>query len=235
MTDIPYNIGLNPETGLNIDSHQAENLGERRKMHMKKFATMLCAAVMTASLSIAAIAAPSIGELIPEAPAVAADQEEYIPEGAKLVVTNVETQNYMNEKVTKAVDEFNAEDSTVTIQDTMKELDVDVTAENKTTDDTVVDLAEYKALMPAFADLALEENGELSYKLAKEGKIEASFKLELAKELNKDDLLIMQVDPETEEVYFVELKDFDPATGEITAEFPCLGPIVVLTKGEAAK
>ena len=147
---------------------------------MKKFATMLCAAVMTASLSIAAIAAPSIGELIPEAPVVAAGQEEYIPEGAKLVVTNVETKNYTSEKVRNAVDEFNAEDSTVTIQDTMKELGVDITAENKTTDGTVVDLAEYKALMPAFADLALEENGKLSYKLAKEGKIEVSFKLELA-------------------------------------------------------
>ena len=203
---------------------------------MKKFATMLCTAVMTASLSVAAIAAPSIGELIPEAPAVTAGQEEYIPEGAKLVVTNVETQNYMNEKVTKAVDEFNADDSTLTIQNVMETLGVDREGENKTADGNVVDLKEYKALMPAFADLVLKKEDIISYELKDEdAKIEASFKLELAKELNKDDLLIMQVDPETEEVYFIELKDFDPATGEITAEFPCLGPIVVLTKGEAAK
>ena len=201
---------------------------------MKKFATMLCAAVMTASLSIAAIAAPSIGQLIPEGVQLAAGSE-YIEDGYTLVVQNVQTDKYANEKVTKTVDEFNAEDSTVTIQDTMKELDVNVTAENKTTDDTVVDLTEYKALMPVFADLALEENGKLSYKFAEEGKIETSFKLELAKELNKDDLLIMQVDPDTAEVYFIELKDFDPATGEITAEYPCLGPIIVLTKGEVAK
>ena len=92
--------------------------------------------------------------------------------------------------------------------------------------------------MPKFADLALEKDNELSYKLeqlAKGEKIEVSFKLELAKELNKDDLLIMQIDPETEEVYFIEIKDFDPKTGEITADFPCLGPIVVLTKGEVAE
>ena len=205
---------------------------------MKKLTAMICAAVMTFSLSVGAIAAPSIGELIPEAPVVAAGQEEYVPEGYKLVVTNVETHNYTSEKVKDAVEAFNAEESTVTIQDTMKALSVDVTKENKTTDETVVDLTEYKALMPKFADLALEKDNELSYKLeqlAKGEKIEVSFKLELAKELNKDDLLIMQVDPDTAEVYFIELKDFDPATGEITAEYPCLGPIIVLTKGEAAK
>ena len=200
---------------------------------------MICAAVMTFSLSVGAIAAPSIGELIPEAPVVAAGQEEeYISEGYKLVVTNVETQNYTSEKVKDAVEAFNAEESTVTIQDTMKALSVDVTKENKTTDETVVDLTEYKALMPKFADLALEKDNELSYKLeqlAKGEKIEVSFKLELAKELNKDDLLIMQIDPETEEVYFIEIKDFDPKTGEITADFPCLGPIIVLTKGEVAE
>lgn len=205
---------------------------------MKKLTAMICAAVMTFSLSVGAIAAPSIGELIPEAPIVAAGQEEYVPEGYKLVVTNVETQNYTSEKVKDAVEAFNAEESTVTIQDTMKALGVDVTKENKTTDETVVDLTEYKALMPKFADLALEKDNELSYKLeqlAKGEKIEVSFKLELAKELNKDDLLIMQIDPETEEVYFIEIKDFDPKTGEITADFPCLGPIIVLTKGEVAE
>ena len=199
---------------------------------------MICAAVMTFSLSVGAIAAPSIGELIPEAPVVAAGQEEYISEGYKLVVTNVETQNYTSEKVKDAVEAFNAEESTVTIQDTMKALGVDVTKENKTTDETVVDLTEYRALMPKFADLALEKDNELSYKLeqlTKGEKIEVSFKLELAKELNKDDLLIMQIDPETEEVYFIEIKDFDPKTGEITADFPCLGPIIVLTKGEVAE
>ena len=220
---------------MNIDSHEAENLGERRKMHMKKFATMLCAAVMTASLSIAAIAAPSIGELIPEGVQLTAGSE-YIEDGYTLVVQNVQTDKYTNEKVRDIIDEFNADDSTLTIQDVMETLGVDLEGENKTTDDNVVDLKEYKALMPAFADLVLKKEDIISYELkGEDAKIEASFKLELAKELNKDDLLIMQVDPETEEVYFIELKDFDPATGEITAEFPCLGPIIVLTKGEAAK
>lgn len=202
---------------------------------MKKFATMLCAAVMTASLSIAAIAAPSIGQLIPEGVQLAAGSE-YIEDGYTLVVQNVQTDKYANEKVKDAVDAFNADDSTLTIQDTMEALGVDLEGENKTTDGNVVDLKEYKALMPAFADLVLKKDDILSYELkGEDAKIEASFKLELAKELNKDDLLIMQVDPDTAEVYFIELKDFDPATGEITAEYPCLGPIIVLTKGEVAK
>lgn len=201
---------------------------------MKKLTAMICAAVMGASLTMTAIAAPSIGELIPEAATVVSGSE-YIEDGYKLVVDNVDTQDYSSEKVRDVVDEFNADDSTMTIQDAMKELGVDLTEENKTTDENVVDLSQYKALMPVFADLVLEKGDERSYKFTEDGKIEVSFKLELAKELNKDDLLIMQVDPETEEVYFIELKDFDPETGEITAEFPCLGPIIVLTKGEAAK
>lgn len=195
---------------------------------MKKLTALLCAAAMTVSMAMTAMAAPSIGELIPEAPAVKAGAE-YIPEGYTVAVKNAQVDNYKNETVKEAVKAFNAENSTVTIQDTMKTLGVDVTAENKTTDGTVVDLTEYKALMPEFADLVLEKGAEVSYTI--DGKIEVSVKLELAKELTKEDLLIMQVDPETGEVYFIEVKDFDPATGEITAEFPCLGPFTVLTKG----
>ena len=35
---------------------------------MKKFTAMICAAAMSASMAITAVAAPSIGQLIPEAP-----------------------------------------------------------------------------------------------------------------------------------------------------------------------
>ena len=37
---------------------------------MKKFTAMICAAAMSASMAITAVAAPSIGQLIPEAPEV---------------------------------------------------------------------------------------------------------------------------------------------------------------------
>ena len=44
----------------------------------------------------------------------------------------------------------------------------------------------------------------------------------------------MQVDPAHRQmIYFIELDEYDPVTGAITAEFPVLGPFMVLEKSEA--
>ena len=41
---------------------------------MKKFTAMICAVAMSASMAITAVAAPSIGQLIPEAPDLVAGE-----------------------------------------------------------------------------------------------------------------------------------------------------------------
>lgn len=198
---------------------------------MKKLTTGICAAMLSVSMAVTALAAPSIGELIPEAPAVVSGE---IPENEWLIVQNVDTEQYSDEKVADVVTKFNADkeedkDGIEKPVDVLKALDVDLTQEIKTNKDNVIDPEEYDALMP-FADLAITDGVNVTYKA--NGKIEASFKLEVAKDLKQEDLVIMMVDPETGEVYFIEIDEYDPETGEITAEFPCLGPFLVMTKGE---
>lgn len=59
------------------------------------------------------------------------------------------------------------------------------------------------------------------------GKISASFTgNELTKDKTDDQLVIVQVDPETDKVYFVDVK-IDPATNTLSADFPCTGPFVI--------
>ena len=53
-------------------------------------------------------------------------------------------------------------------------------------------------------------------------------KVEPAKDLKLENLAIMQIDPFTADPYFIELDDYVAETGEITATFPCLGPIMIL-------
>ena len=58
---------------------------------MKKFIAMICAVAMSASMAITAVAAPSIGQLIPEAPVLVAGE---FPEGYELAVQNADTSAY---------------------------------------------------------------------------------------------------------------------------------------------
>ena len=44
---------------------------------MKKFTAMFCAAAMSLGMAFTAVAAPSIGELIPEAPVVESGDHEW--------------------------------------------------------------------------------------------------------------------------------------------------------------
>ena len=81
-------------------------------------------------------------------------------------------------------------------------------------------------------DLVITDGTEVSY--TTDGEVRATIQVEPARDLEAEDLLLMQVDPETGEVYFLDVEEYDPETGEITATFPCLGPIMVLVKTETA-
>ena len=75
---------------------------------MKKFTAMICAAAMSASMAITAVAAPSIGQLIPEAPEVVSGE---IPTGYYLDVQNVDTTKYEEKAVADIVEKFNRDDT----------------------------------------------------------------------------------------------------------------------------
>ena len=218
---------------------------------MKKFTAMICAVAMSASMAITAVAAPSIGQLIPEAPVLVAGE---FPEGYELAVQNADTSAYEVKDVADIVEKFNKDEDDpdyvlVTIQDVMDALTkYQVTDETEseaqteaqsegsektgifTTKGNPVDLSEYEPLMP-FVDLVITNGVDVRYDL--ENPVTAKMKVEVAKKFAKEDLLLMQVDPFTGRYYFIELDECDAETGEITAEFPCLGPFTVLAKSEA--
>ena len=75
---------------------------------MKKFTAMICAAAMSASMAITAVAAPSIGQLIPEAPELVSGE---IQSGYYLDVQNVDTTKYEEKAVADIVEKFNLDDT----------------------------------------------------------------------------------------------------------------------------
>lgn len=196
---------------------------------MKKLTAMMCAAAMALNVAMSAAAAPSIGQLIPESPHVV---EANIPQGYELVIQEVAADKYENRTVADVVTKFNDDTVKVTVAEALEMLDVE-TEDIKTTDGNDVDPTAYEALMP-FVDVALIHGTEVSYTIDSEVKV--TFTAEVTKNLKAEDLLIMQIDPATGEVYFIEIgeEDFDAETGEITVTFPGLGPFTILEKGAAA-
>lgn len=213
---------------------------------MRKFVTILCTAALALGIANTALAAPSIGQLIPEAP-VLASTDAVIPEGLVLDVVNAQPEKYEIATVTDVVTRFNDDDdeNIISVMDVLEALKdasdkaLDPQGEIKTYhEEMVIDPEEYEPLMP-YVDLVLTDETDVYYDLDGEVlKVKVTFKTEVVKDLDldleeygKDDLLIMQIDPKTGEVYFIEIEEYDPETGEITAEFPCLGPFTILVKG----
>lgn len=190
---------------------------------MKRLTAFICAAAMTLGMTMTAAAAPSIGSLIPEAPTVVSGN---IPEGYSLAVQEANTANYTNATVASVVDRFNDDTVVLSVAEALTELGVDTTAPVTTESGLVVDITACEALTP-FVDLAISDGTNVEYTV--DGEITATLVVEVAKDLTAEDLLLMQVNPETGDVYFIEVEEYDPATGSITATFPCLGPFTVLT------
>jgi hypothetical protein len=239
---------------------------------MKKFTTVLCTAALSFGMLQTAFAAPSIGQLIPEAPVV---QEvkvtlsdgtvAQIPENLTVTVLDADPTRYdtsttagkalvdvltkfnddKNEEVLSIMDVLNALKGT-----TDKALDPEKDQIKIYNSDVVIDPSEYEPLMP-FVDLVLtnEDNTEILYDL--DGNVvsaKLTFTAEVVKGFFEDvdfdeledtdkeellkDFMIMQIDPSTNEVYFIEIEEYNPETGEITAEFPCLGSFTVVHRSD---
>ena len=203
---------------------------------------MFCAAALSVSMAMTAVAAPSIGQLIPEAPEVVSGE---IPTGYYLAVQNVDTTKYEVKTVADIVEKFNLDDTDpayvpVSVADILEALkdyqpkaegqDESQPVEYKTTSDNPIVPTDYESITP-FVDLVLTDGTDVEY--TNDGKIKATVKVEVAKDLKAEDLVLMQIDPATGEIYFIEIDEYDPETGAITAEFPVLGPFMVLEKSEA--
>lgn len=191
---------------------------------MKKKLISILLAVMTISASVPAFAAPSISQIIPEAPKVV---EGNLKAGEELVVQDVKTEEYKDKKVAEVVKKVNDENTKTTIKEVLTDLKVDTTQVIKTDTNKVVNPTLYEPLTP-FVDLAIKKEDQIKFEST--GEIKATVTIEAAKDMKKKDILIMQIDPNTGKVYFVEVEKLNKKTGEITATFPTLGPVTLMQK-----
>ena len=189
----------------------------------RKTIAALIAVLTVGMMSTSVWAAKSISQIIPEAPKVVSGN---LTAGQTLVVKNVDTSAYKNPTVAEAVKKANDDNTITTVKEILTYLGVDTkTEEIKTTSGTIINPSLYEMVTP-FIDLVIEENGKSIYETT--GEITATITVEAVKDMNKKDILLMQIDPTTGEAYFIAPEEFNSATGEITATFPTLGPVAVL-------
>lgn len=190
---------------------------------MKRKTIAALIAVLTIGMSTSVWAAKSISQIIPEAPVVITGN---LTGNQTLVVANANTNAYKNITVAEVVKKANDDNTITTVKEVLAELKVDTkTEEIKTTTGTTVNPTLYEQITP-FVDLAIKENDKITYETT--GAIQATITVEAAKEMKKQDVLLMQIDPNSGKVYFVAPEKLDSKTGEITATFQTLGPVAVL-------
>lgn len=191
---------------------------------MKKKIVSILLAVMTVTASVTAYAAPSISQIIPEAPKVV---EGNLDAGEQLVVQNANTEAYKDKTVAAVVNKVNDENTKTTAKEILTELKVDTKQEIQTETKKKVNPTLYEPLTP-FVDLVIKKEDQVKYEST--GEIKATVTIEAAKDMKKKDVLLMQIDPNTGKVYFVEVEKLDKKTGEVTATFPTLGPVTLMQK-----
>ena len=189
---------------------------------MKRIVAGILTTVMVAGIALSTAAAPSISQIIPENPQVI---EGNLNEKEELIVQNANPDAYENEKVAETVAKANDENNVTTVEEILTDLGVDTEKEITTESGEIVNPTLYEQVTP-FVDLALKEGDQVKYET--EGEITASVTIEAAKGMDADEVLLMQIDPFTGEVYFIVPESVNPETGEIVATFPTLGPFCLL-------
>lgn len=196
----------------------------KEEITMKRKAAAALLAALTLSMAMNVWAAPSISQIIPENPQVVSGT---LTGSQQLAVQNADPSAYADKTVADTVTWANDDNTVATIKEILTRLGLDTKAEFKDIFGNKVNPTLYEQLTP-FVDLVIKEGNNVSY--ASNGQIKAKITVEAAKEMKKEDLLLMQVDATTGKVYFMPIEEFDPVTGEITATFPTLGPITLLKK-----
>ena len=198
---------------------------------MRKFTAVLCAAVLTLGMSASVFANPSISTVSTDKVVVAAESAASLPEGTTVEVRDAAPENYENAAAAEAVTKLNDDTTTVTMKDILDILKVDA-ATAKTQSGNPIDPTQYEPVTK-FADLVLTDGTSVMYDNNGEVvSVKVTLTLDAVKGAKAENLVIMQIDPKTGEVYFIEITeaDFNAETGEVTVTFPCLGPFTVLEK-----
>lgn len=155
---------------------------------------------------------------------------------SKVAIVDADTTRYENKAVAEAIAKTQDKQQTVTAEEVVEEIvkaNAEVNKDKgpvtafKAINGDEINLTMYD-MATAFTDIALKEDNEIKY--VSGAKVEAKVKVESLKNEKAEDLIIMQIDTITGEVYLIPVKELDPETGELTAEFQTLGTFTVLKK-----
>ena len=142
----------------------------------------------------------------------------------KVYISN--PKRYSSTLVSKVVERFNSDDEIVTFEELLNALNKNTT-NLVTTTGVKVNVEDYEALIPIY-DIAIKEGNTLSFTHDKN--ITLTFTCEAAKVEEMNNLLVMLINPNTEEVSLIELTEFDSGYGYMTLDLPSLGLVTVLSK-----
>ena len=142
----------------------------------------------------------------------------------KVYISN--PKRYSSTLVSKAVERFNSDDEIVIFEELLNALNKN-TINLVTTTGVKVNVEDYEALTPIY-DIAIKEGNTLSFTHDKN--ITLTFTCEAAKLEEMNNLLVMLINPNTEEVSLIELTEFDSEYGYMTLDLPSLGLVTVLSK-----
>ena len=206
---------------------------------MKKLIAFICAVAMMLTLAIPALANPSIEEVVTQVEEVVLGTElSEESEGFEVVVAAVNPADYNDGDVAEVVSKVNGADESLTVEQVAEALkDKNEGKVVLTTDKgNPVDPSEY-SFVTKFSEIALSDGTEA--KFVDNGKaVSAKVTLQFSQLAGMQDVseldnyLIMLIDPESGKIHYIELdKDsFDPETGKVTAEFPCMGAFALIQK-----
>ena len=206
---------------------------------MKKLIALICAVAMMLTLAIPAMANPSIEEIETEVEEVELETElSEESEGFEVVVASVNPEAYGDETVAEVVTRVNDADDTITVEEIAVALKDKNDGEVVLTTDkgNPVDPSEY-SFVTKFSEIAITDGSEVKFNdagnvVAVRAKVTLGALAGMQDTSALSDYLIMLIDPDTGKIYYLELDEesFDPETGAITIDFPCLGAFSLIKK-----
>ena len=206
---------------------------------MKKLIAVICAVAMMLAMAIPAMANPSIEET--ETTLEEAEVKEALSEESKdfeVIVAAANPGLYPDGSVAEAVTKVNDAEQSLSVEEVAEMLKESNGGQVKQNSDkgNAVDPSEY-SFVTKFKDIALSDGSEVKFDdngKAVSVKSTLSFGALAGMQDTSalSDYLIMLIDPETGKIYYIELDEasFDPETGTITVDFPCLGAFCLIKK-----
>lgn len=209
---------------------------------MKKFVSVLCTGAMVLTFGSAAFANPSLSTAGIESAAVDEATAAKVPDGYQIAIQDEFDDEALaliaDERVAEVISRLNSNEKKLTMEEMLDILEIELSEDGtvETTDGNEIDPLDYAPIVKfAAIDLVEDATGEETYGEDLDldlDEIEVDLTMEALKDTQAQDLLFMQLNPDTAAASFIEIaeEDLDAEEGTVTVAFPGFGPFLTLEK-----